>query len=141
MFTELKNLTENVRLFLLEHADLPVKRGEFGIDNLTDKRSMSIQRTGGYVLKTHLNGRREMRVPITIYYRDITKTDNASRSDMLGVLDGIGEWLDSINTIEIYLGDRLRVIRFEQVQAANIAHRDDRTITYQAGYVLDYYAF
>lgn len=141
MFTELKNLTENVRLFLLEHADLPVGAGSFSIDNLADKKSMSIQRTGGQVVSTDVDGSREMRVPITIYYRDVTKSDNASRSDMLGALDSIGEWLDSINTTEIYLGNKLRVTRFEQVQTANIAHRDDRTITYQAGYVLDYYAY
>ena len=131
-------LAEMLRRFLLEFASLPVKPGQFNLDGLMAAgKSMSLQITGGQVLKTYIDGTKRIRLPFTLFYRSTDNVSNDYKSSMIGSLNAIGDWLDSL-TEPPFFGDSFKVIRLEQVQTANIIEQLDNIVTYQAGFALDY---
>lgn len=136
-------LAETLRMYFVEHCTfLPVKGGAFSLDTLLpNAESMSLQMNGGQTLHQWLDGSRVMLQPFTLFYRGNVADDNETKSSMLGTLNAIGAWMDSVMAkAPPFLGDWLTVNRFEQVQTANIAERGEGNtfIVYQAGYVLGY---
>lgn len=132
-----KLLAEALRSYFVEFAPLPVKGGAFALDALLpDKPSMSLQMGPGRALRTYIDGTAKMQQPFVIYYRAKVTDDNEVKSAMIGALNGLGDWMRD-NGLP-FLGAWLTVSSFEQVQLANIANQENKFITYQAGYALDY---
>jgi hypothetical protein len=116
---------------------LPVREGMFAIDGLLqDQSSLSLQRTGGRVVRTYINGTQIAEIHFTLFYRSVNAAENEDKSIMLGILDGIGTWLTKRDPP--YLGDGFRVLKLEQIQLANVVHQTAQQITYQAGYALEF---
>ncbi len=130
-------LAEALQAYLVEHAPIPVKGGAFNLDTLLPKgKSMSLQMNPGKPEHIFIDGTAVITQPFVIRYRDEKKDDNDIKSEMMRSLNAIGDWMHGNR--QPYLGDWLKVSALEQVQSANIAALDDKTITYQAGYVLGY---
>lgn len=137
--TDQQQLAESLRAFLLEFTDLPVAGGQFNLDGLLAEtgKSMSLQITGGTPTKEYIDGTRVMLMPFTLFYRAPENKNNDYKSAMMGVLNGIGEWLDSLSEMP-YFGESFKVLGLTQVQQANISEQTAKTVTYQAGYTLEY---
>lgn len=134
-------LAETLRVFLIENAPLPVPGRALNLDTLLPAgRSMNLQVTGGEVVRVYIDGSKIMRTAFTLFYRAGVTDDNSLKSDMQGSLNAIGAWMEKImrDGSRPYLGDWLEVTGLQQVQRANIAAQDEKSITYQAGYVLGY---
>lgn len=141
---------QDVALALLDYfrefAGLTVPAGRFSLDGLLPEgESMSLQITGGQTIRRYIDGSRKEAMNFTIFYRGEVAQDDAAKSAMLGILNGIGAWLEEEKAGDNwppYLGERFEVSALEQIQTANIAGQSDaptlRTITYQAGFVLGY---
>lgn len=130
-------LAEALRSYIVERAPLPVRGGAFSLDALLpDQDSMSLQMGLGRPLRRYIDGTAKMEQPFSIFYRAGVTGGNDCKSAMMGVLNGIGGWMRENGPP--YLGDWLDVSVFEQAQLAAVADREDRFITYMAGYRLGY---
>ena len=135
--SEHKQLAELLRQYFLEFAELPVQPGSFSLDGLLPQGpSMSLQITGGQTVDTYISGRRNELLAFTIFYRGDVVNDNDAKSAMIGILNGIGEWLESQELP--YFGASFKVTDLKQVQTANLVDQSEQHITYQAGFTLGY---
>lgn len=134
---EQKNLTEKLRQYLLTCPYLPVKGGGLNLDALDAKgQSLSLQMEGGQAIKTYVDGSRVMRQPFSLNYRNAATKGNVEKSDMIGTLNAIGEWM--LTTPLPDLGRGLRPNRIEQVILGQIIEQDNTIVGYGAQYVLEY---
>ena len=135
--SDLKTLAENLRNYLLQYPDLSVKAKNFHLDGLlSEGESMSLQITGGQIIKQYIDGSKIVLMPFVIFYRGTINDSNDRKSAMMGELNGIGTWLSSQSLPN--LGSSFEIRRLSQTQLANIANQTEKDITYQAVFALEY---
>lgn len=132
-----KQLAETLRRYLLTCPDLPVAGGLFSLDGLDpDEESMSLQMNPGQLIKKFLDGGGVVRQPFTIYYRAAATSQNQTKSDMIGALNAVGDWMTEAGPPD--LGPGIRAVALEQATMANIADQENAKLGYMATYILDY---
>lgn len=135
-----KELPELLRKYFVEHADLPVAGGAFNLsDLLPDGESMALILPSGGTERTWIDGSRMKEQMLLIRYRSPLVNDNDIKSEMMGELNGIGIWMDEVMASgPPFFGESITTNRFELTARASPFERTEKSITYQAGYVLGY---
>ena len=137
--TQQQQMAERLLDLIGACPNLPVKRGAMGLDRLeTQGRSISLALQPGQVIKTDISGRKTIRQPFGLSYRAANTDDDAVKAAMIGDLNGIGAWLDTLDPADIVIGDGVAVTKLEQTSLAFIIEQSEGNIAYQGDYVVEY---
>lgn len=135
--TEQSQLAEAIRTYFMGSGILPVDETNFGIDTFSDEGdSVVLHMEPGRVIKTYVDGTRIVLQPVSIFYRSAYTTTNGERSEMLGTLNKLGDWL--LETEPLNLRPKFLVRSFKQGAMASLYIQDNQVLGYTANYVLEY---
>lgn len=138
-FTQQGQIAEKLRRFIATCPSLPVKAGALSLDRLSpDGRQMSVNFQAGQVVKAYANGRKTIRQPFGVYYRAAQTDDDLIKSEMLGAVNSIGQWLDTVDCRSLDLGEGINVTKLAQATWAFILEHNDGNIAYNGDFVLEY---
>lgn len=138
-FTQQQLLAERLVYFISTCPDLPIKGGSISLDKLkAEGRSMSVTFLPGQVIHAYTNGRKTIRQPFSVSYRAATTDDDEVRSAMIGTINSIGLWLDSIDRRTLDLGQGINVTKLEQAVWASIMEQSEGNLGYMGDFVLEY---
>jgi len=138
-FTQQEQIAERLLRFVASCPGLPIKGGSLSLDKLqAEGRQMSIHFQPGQVVKASVSGRKRVRQPFSLSYRAAQTDDDEVKSAMMGAINSVGRWLDSIESRALNLGPGINVTKLEQAVWASIIEQAEGNIAYMGDFILEY---
>jgi hypothetical protein len=134
--TDQTQLAEALRSHFLSCPFFPVPSKDFGIDTFSPEgETITLHMDVGRVIKTYVDGTKIVDQPVTLFFRSVYTTGNNERSQMLGVLNKLGEWLEST---PLDLKPKFKVRSFKQAAMSSLYVQETQILGYMATYTLQY---
>jgi hypothetical protein len=136
VITGLRAFAETLRRYVQGNPEMPPGMTVTLDGAPSDGPSLDLQLNQGAVERAYIDGTRVMAQPFTLIYRDAFTESPGDKSDMIGVLNGMGAEMERAGPP--VLGPGMRALSLEQSGSANIAEQDARAVGYAAAFVLKY---
>lgn len=138
-FTQQQLLAERLVRFISACPGLPIKGGSLSLDKLrVEGRTMGLHFQPGQMVKAYANGRKIVRQPFAISYRAAQTDDDEIKSAMIGAINSIGRWLDSVDRHSLDLGPGINITKLEQATWASIMEQGEGNLAYMGDFILEY---
>ena len=128
---------EKLKDWLIGSGLIPVDKKDFNTDYIDyTKKSMTLISERGEVISVYIGGTREIRQPVSLYYR-VMLSDNKSRNSAIEKLNSIGDWVNSQEVLPS-LGENIKVLSIKSDSTSSLLLQDEKSATYQISLTINY---
>lgn len=128
---------DKLKDWLIGSGLIPVDKKDFNTDYIDyTKKSMTLISEKGEVISVYIGGTREIRQPVSLYYR-VMLNDNKSRNSAIEKLNSIGDWVNSQEVLPS-LGENIKVLSIKSDSTSSLLLQDEKSATYQISLTIEY---
>lgn len=128
---------DKLKDWLIGSGLIPVDKKDFNTDYIDyTKKSMTLISEKGEVISVYIGGTREIRQPVSLYYR-VMLNDNKSRNSAIDKLNSIGDWVNSQEVLPS-LGENIKVLSIKSDSTSSLLLQDEKSATYQISLTIEY---